>query len=149
MLVFFANWQTQACRLLFDSSDAVQKTDVAAYLYAMHDEIIAQGFYAAVEESPRRQVSVEVASALEGLADAFAIARAANDGRAERYRRCLCTGLAYLLNLQCTADEKPPERGGFGLSLGNRAQRIDVTGHVASAFMKCADGRVECALDAP
>jgi len=37
------------------------------------------------------------------------------------------------------------ERGGFGGSLAIRQQRIDVTGHVASGFIKS----VENGIDAP
>jgi hypothetical protein len=36
------------------------------------------------------------------------------------------------------------ERGGFGESLQDRTQRIDVTGHAASAFMKSAQNGIEC-----
>jgi hypothetical protein len=90
-------------------------------------------------------VSVEVACALEGLNDAYAVARAANDeATVARYRGCICTGLAYLLDLQCTQSERPLEVGGFGMSFGERTQRIDVTGHAASAFMKTAANGIEC-----
>jgi hypothetical protein len=70
--------------------------------------------------------------------------RSLNDARAERYRHCLCVGLAYLLRLQCTVRGPERERGGFGMSLDNRAQRIDVTGHAASAFIKCIENDVDC-----
>jgi hypothetical protein len=87
---------------------------------------------------------VVVACALEGLADAYALARAGDQERADRYRRCLCAGLAYLLRLQCTEQGTERERGGFGLSLHDRRQRIDITGHAASAFMKAVASKVEC-----
>ena len=89
-------------------------------------------------------MSVEVACALEGLNDAYAIGGATNDNRAERYRRCICTGLAYLLRLQCTANGTERERGGFGLSLRDRTQRIDITGHAASALIKSVVNGIEC-----
>jgi len=41
------------------------------------------------------------------------------------------------------------ERGGFGLSVDNRTQRIDITGHAASAFMKSVANGVECEPPAP
>ena len=146
-LVFFANWQSQACRLLFESSrSAVLEQDVAKYLYRMHDQIIRQDFYESVQRHPARHVSVEVACALEGLNDAYALVRACNDQRAERYHACMCAGLAYLLGLQCTQNGTERERGGFGMSLDDRAQRIDVTGHAASAFIKSIQNDVECCL---
>jgi hypothetical protein len=149
-LVFYANWQSQACRLLFESSrSAVLEQDVANYLYRMHDQIIGQGFYESVQRHPAQHVSVEVACALEGLNDAYALARASNDERAERYHPCICAGLEYLLKLQCTQNGTERERGGFGMSLDDRAQRIDVTGHAASAFIKCVKNGVECRSQQP
>jgi hypothetical protein len=145
VLVFFANWQSQACRLLFEftRSDAL-KAEVAGYVFRLHDRIIDRGFYEDVERTRARQVSVEVACGLEGLGDAYALARACGDERADRYRRCLCAGLAYLLRLQCTDRGTERERGGFGLSLRDRRQRIDITGHAASAFMKSVANGLEC-----
>jgi hypothetical protein len=144
-LVFFANWQSQSCRLLFESSRSpLVKQDVANYLYRMHDQIIGQGFYESVQRHPALHVSVEVACALEGLNDAYALASASNDERTERYHACICAGLAYLLRLQCTQDGTEKERGGFGMSLDDRTQRIDVTGHAASAFIKSVTNGVEC-----
>ncbi len=142
LLVFFANWQSQACRLLFKSSArAALKRDAARYIFGMHDQIIERGFYRDIESYPARHVSVEVACALEGLNDAYSIA---HSSRAERYRRCICTGLKYLLELQCTNAGTEKERGGFGMSLSERAQRIDITGHVASAFMKSMRNGIDC-----
>ncbi len=147
MLVFFANWQSQACRLLFECTRSTAfNRDVTDYLFRMHDRIIDGGFYQRVERHPERQVSVEVACALEGLNEAYAFARVADEKRTERYRKCLCAGLKYLLRLQCTHACTPRERGGFGMSLDERAQRIDITGHAASAFMKSVDNGVECSL---
>ena len=45
ILVFFANWQSQACRLLFEyTQNARIKQDVADYVLRMHDQIIRTGF---------------------------------------------------------------------------------------------------------
>ena len=143
LLVFFANWQSQACRLLFEQAGTpAVTTAVAKYLFAMHDDIIARGFFDAVARDPDRQVSVEVACALEGLNDAYAIALALHDARTESYRRAICIGLGYLVALQCTQNCAPRETGGFGMSLRDRTQRIDVTGHAASAFLKAIANRV-------
>lgn len=148
ILVFFTNWQSQACRLLFEYTEsATIKQEVADYLYRMHDQIIAWGFYENIECDPGQQISVEVACALEGLNDAYGLAYSLNDKqRAKRYHHSLCTGLAYLLDLQCTHNGTERERGGFGLSLEKRMQRIDITGHAASAFMKSVANGIECRL---
>jgi hypothetical protein len=146
VLVFFANWQSQACRLLFeDAKDATLKRRVATYLRDMHDRIVEMGFYGRVRAHPERRISVEVACALEGLNDAYAVLRAAYDKESvDRYRPCICAGLAYLLDLQCTQSPAQREIGGFGMSFGERLQRIDVTGHAASAFMKTVRNGIAC-----
>ena len=144
-LVFFANWQSQACRWLFeDTASAALKREVADFIYRLHDRIIDRGFYESVELHPKRQASVEVACALEGLNDAYALTCTAKDMRANRYHRCICVALAYLLRLQCTDMGTERKRGGFGLSLTDRRQRIDITGHAASAFMKSVENKIEC-----
>ena len=146
MLVFFANWQSQACRLLFEHADSPALTArVAEHMFGMQDRIIGRGFFDGVERSPNEQSSVEVACALEGLNDAYAIARASRDARAELYHRSICVGLAYLLALQCTRSTVIREIGGFGMSRLDRTQRIDVTGHAASAFLKTIANGVSCA----
>jgi hypothetical protein len=146
LLVFFANWQSQACRLLFEHADSPAVAErVADFLFRMHDRVIDQGFFVAVDRHPARQVSVEVAGAVEGLNDAYAVALASHDARVERYRRAICTGLEYLLDLQCAASDSHREIGGFGMSRSDRTQRIDVTGHVASGFLKSIANGVSCA----
>lgn len=147
--VFFANWQSQACRLLFKcTQDPTTRRDVADYVCRMHDQIIAEGFYEDVQRCPTQQTSVKVACALEGLNDAYALVYTSDEKRAQRYHHCICTGLAYLLRLQCTRDgtkrEMERERGGFGLSLEKPMQRIDITGHAASAFLKSIQNGIEC-----
>ncbi|SDY19746.1 hypothetical protein SAMN05421755_10116 [Nitrosomonas sp. Nm33] len=147
ILVFFANWQSQACRLLFEYTQSAEiKQDITDYVCRMHDQIIQQGFYENIEHHPTLQVSVEIACALEGLNDAYALVSASGDKRAKRYHHCICTGLAYLLKLQCTHNGTEKERGGFGLSLENRMQRIDISGHAVSAFMKSMENGIECQL---
>jgi hypothetical protein len=146
LLIFFANWQSQAARCLFEQTNKSSiKTAMADYLVRLHDRIIDKGFYSDVERHPDRQVSVEIACALEGLNDAFAILQYERDpDRTIRYEQFICTGLNYLLKLQCTKSGATRERGGFGISFSERAQRIDITGHAASAFMKSVQNGIEC-----
>jgi hypothetical protein len=130
-------------------SERRNQTGRCSLLCRMHDQIIKRGFYENIERQPAEQVSVEVACALEGLNDAYAFTHASDDKRAECYQQCICTGLAYLLRLQCTYDGTERERGGFGLTLESRTQRIDITGHAANAFMKSVENGIDCTLPAP
>jgi hypothetical protein len=144
-LVFFANWQGQAGRLLFEATSRREvKELVRAFLFELQDRVIESGFYERVARRPEGQACVEVACGLEGLADAYAIAAATHDRRAAGYRRAIATALGFLVRAQRTIGCTDRERGGFGGSLASRAQRIDVTGHVASGFIKSvANGIIE------
>ena len=83
-----------------------------------------------------------VACGLEGLADAYAIAVWSRDRRAADYRRCITTALGFLVRAQRTTDCTKRERGGFEGWLAGREQRIDVTGHVASGFIKSVENAI-------
>jgi hypothetical protein len=145
IIVFFANWQSQAGRLLFEATAKPTVKDlVRAFLFELHDRIIVSGFYDRVARQPEAQACVEVACGLEGLADAYAIAASSRDRRTADYRRCAQTMLDFLLRAQRTTACTDRERGGFGGSLVNREQRIDVTGHAASGFIKCVENGITC-----
>ncbi len=137
LLVFFANWQSQAGRQLFAATARPEVRDlVRAFVFELHDCAIDSGFYDRVAGRPGRQICVEVACGLEGLVDAHAIAASTGDRRAADYRRCITTALGFLMRAQRMTNCTGRERGGFGASLSSRDQRIDVTGHVASGFIK-------------
>lgn len=149
VLVFFANWQSQACRLLFEHARTpALARRVADYVYRMQDRVVDSSFFDEVSRRPAQQASVAVACALEGLNDAYAIARASGEARQERYRQRICTGLAYLLALQCVGRTTARACGGFGMSRNDATQRIDVTGHAASAFVKSAVNEITCGRSA-
>ena len=139
-LVFYANWQAQyAVRLHLLASTGARRQAVRDYVLALHDRIVAAGFYDEIARDPARQATVEVACALEGLADAYAIASREEDARRmDIYATCIRIALAFLFRAQRLDDCTPRERGGFGHSLIDRTQRIDVTGHVIAGFIKCA-----------
>jgi hypothetical protein len=66
-MVFFANWQSQAGRPLFEATlKPAVKELVHAFLFELHDRIIESGFYERVARKPEAQASVEVACSLEG-----------------------------------------------------------------------------------
>lgn len=142
--VFYANWQSQYAALLHARThdDALRRT-VRDYVFALHDAVLDAWFYDDVERHPMRQATVEVACAVEGLNDAYAIAAREHDSERERiYERAIGIALDWLLRAQrlerCTARE----RGGFGHSLTDRMQRIDVTGHVVGGFIKSVRNRL-------
>jgi len=142
-MVFFANWQSQAGRPLFAATSRPEVKDlVRAFLFELHDRVIESGFYDRVSRRPERQACVEVACGLEGLADAYAITVSTQDRRTAEYRRCIGIALAFLLRAQRTTGCTARERGGFGGSLTSREQRIDVTGHVASGFIKSVENGI-------
>lgn len=144
LLVFFANWQSQAGRLLFEATPKPEMKDlVRTFLFELHDRVIESGFYDRIARQPEAQACVEVACGLEGLADAYAIAASSQDRRMGDYRRCALTALSFLMRAQRTTGCTDRERGGYGASLAIREQRIDVTGHVASGFMKCVENGID------
>ncbi len=144
--MFFANWQSHAGRLLFEATTKAKVKDlVRAFLFELHDRVIERGFYDRVARQPEAQACNEVACGLEGLADAYAIAASTQDRRTGDYRRCVLTALRFLMRAQRTTGCTDRERGSFGGSLAIREQRIDVTGHVASGFIKS----IENGIDAP
>lgn len=138
LLVFFANWQSQYCALLFrHTARRALRDEVRGHVFALHDRIIRQGFYADIERHPMGQSVVEVACGLEGVNDAYTIAREEQDtGRMGAYAEAVRVALAYLFRVQCVESGTEQERGGFGMSLSDRTQRIDVTGHVVSGLLK-------------
>ncbi|RPJ00079.1 MAG: hypothetical protein EHM36_15125, partial [Deltaproteobacteria bacterium] len=102
LLAFFANWQSQFCRLLYEYTQREElKNQVREYVFQLHDRIVERNFYERVRRYPEKQVSVEVACALEGLNDAYAIAPEEYEDLRKRYHESLCISLAYLLKLQC------------------------------------------------
>ncbi len=146
-LVFFANWQSQAGRLLFEATTKPKVRDlVRAFLFELHDLVIESGFYDRVARQPEAQACVEVACGLEGLADAYAIAASSQDRRTGDYRRCILAALGFLMRAQRTTGCADRELGGFGGSLGIREQRIDITGHVASGFIKSLENGIDAAV---
>jgi hypothetical protein len=114
---------------------------VADYVYRLHDQIIDRGFYEDVEHHPVRQVSVEVACALEKLTRPMrshtlqTLSGATASASARDSHTCS--------DCKAPTTERNGERGGFGISMDDGAQRIDVTGHAARAFMKSIENGIE------
>jgi len=142
-LVYFANWQSQFSFLLFQHTETEDlRKAIREYLFKLHDKIIEEAFYKSIEHYPHRYYSVAVACALEGLNDAYSLAFLEKDRRIGDYHACICSGLTYLLKMQCIKDCAKKEKGSFGFSLMDRTQRVDVTGHAVNAIIKSLDNRV-------
>jgi len=138
LLVFYANWQAQYGSLLHEHTRSAScRADVRDYIWSLQDHILRSGFFDRVERTPDAQVNVEVACALEGISDAYAIAQREHDARhMDAYARAMRIALVHLLHAQRLANCAARERGGFGQTLADRTQRIDVTGHVVAGFIK-------------
>lgn len=136
--VFHANWQSQYAALLHATTHCDTLRDaVRNYVFALHDQILGAQFYERIERHPMRQATVEVACALEGLNDVYSIAARERDAdRVRVYEQCIRVALAWLFRAQRFDGCTSRERGGFGHSLTDRTQRIDVTGHVVGGFIK-------------
>jgi len=143
VIVYFANWQSQAGRTLLAATSRPEVQDlVRGFVFELQDRVIESGFYDRVARRPERQAVVAVACGLEGLADAYALAISSRDRRTGDYWRCIKIALGFLVRAQRTTDCTDRERGGFGGSLSSREQRIDVTGHVASGFIKSVENQI-------
>lgn len=96
--MFFANWQSQAGRLLFEATAKSKVKDLdRAFLFELHDRVIENGFSDGVARQPEAQVCAEVACGLEGLADAHAIAASSQDRRTADFRQCAVTAPGFLM----------------------------------------------------
>lgn len=143
-LVFYANWQSQYAAILHrHASTLARRQAVRDYVLALHDRIVGTQFYDELVRDPAGQATVEVACALEGIADGYEIAAREHDAhRMRTYEACIRRALAFLFRAQRLDDCTPRERGGFGHTLADRTQRIDVTGHVMAGFIKSARHRI-------
>jgi len=142
--VFYANWITQACALLFQHSSEVDlRKRIKQFLVGLHKTILVQmNFYEIVEACPQKCSTVEVACALEGICDACSLI--SNDVDLlqlhNSFRHAIFVAVSFLLRVQketvAVSTYSPRGVGGFGHGLHHATQRIDVTGHVSSGFMK-------------
>jgi len=150
-IIFFANWMTQALTSLYRvTTNNIIKKEILKFVYAMHDKVIDAHYYSNLATTPKYYSVVEVACGLEGLTDAYwlcadhlqsleyqddqQIERNELLRRREQYRSAIGFATKFLLQVQ--NKDKGPEHGGFGHSITNPVQRIDVTGHVMNAFVK-------------
>ncbi|MFN7143226.1 MAG: hypothetical protein ACK4YP_05575 [Myxococcota bacterium] len=139
LLVFYATWQSQLMACLYHASDEGLRARVRDELFSLHDALLDVGFWEEVALHAEEQACVQVACGLEGVVEGYDVARAEGDARrVARYGaagRVACRFLFHAQRLRGT----PRERGGFGHSLEERAQRIDVTGHAAHGLMRAVE----------
>jgi hypothetical protein len=144
LVVFYSNWMTQAFSMLHTyTEDHGLQGSVRKFIYQLHDGIIESKYYELLRHRPKSYATVEVACGLEGLADAYVLAKTdpSSAGRLELYRISACSAISFLRNVMRKED---PGKGGFGHGLTHHTQRVDVTGHVASAFIKAIEHGIWC-----
>jgi hypothetical protein len=140
VLVFYANWQSQYASLLHERA---RSAPVCEYVFALHDRLLGARFYDDIGRHPNRQATVEVACALEGVNDAYTMALRIGDAeRTRAYEQCIRAALGWLLRAQRLDGCTPRERGGFGHSLRDRTQRIDVTGDLDGGVKQAGRNRI-------
>jgi hypothetical protein len=146
LVIFYGNWVAQYGGLLHAAtSDPVLQEEVSDYVFALHDRIVARGFYEEISRRPVNQATVEVGCALEGVVSAYELARRVGDERrAAAYAGAAQRASAWLRDAQCLHGCTPREYGGFGDSRLDRRQRIDVTGHVLNGWIRAC----RCGLEA-
>jgi len=103
-------------------------------------------YYYQLKKTPHLQATVEAACALEGLADAYlmllSVLKDQKKADVEElqleksdFKEALIEVVKFLLLVQ-ESQTDPKAKGGFGHTLTLKTQRLDVTGHVASGFLK-------------
>lgn len=128
---------------------ATRTVKILDELVRLQQEIIKhRRFWDDLADVPQMASIVEVACALEGLVAAYgALLRLGRMGQSldmskeelETYEKCIATGVDFLISVQVKqqeGDDLSNAAGGFGFSASDQRQRIDVTGHVCSAFLK-------------
>jgi hypothetical protein len=150
LLIFFANWQSQSASKFLEKTNNTSLSErIIEYVYQLHDRIIMKDhFYKNVKEDPSSLATVQVACALEGLADAYNILikhphpdpddwrHSTWEKRKRYYRESIDIAVDFLLLIQKESAVDQIAEGGFGHGLFNKTQRLDVTGHVLSSFIK-------------
>jgi hypothetical protein len=149
----FIPWHTQAYYLVWQQA---RDPELAAFVFEMNDWLLdVQEWDQAVYPDtkgrfydPRRPFGPPHASStgvyLEGLIDAFALARERGDTtRAEHYRRAILRGLRSLMQLQFADDvdmfyvaKRGPVQGGLRTTVYNNEIRIDNVQHGLMAILK-------------
>ncbi|KAL6063052.1 Terpenoid cyclases/protein prenyltransferase alpha-alpha toroid [Balamuthia mandrillaris] len=166
-LIFFANWFSQSSAPLFQHLPTLkdgqeEREEVKRVVVKLFDHIVERvGYFERVSQAPSEMATVEVACALEGLADAYFVlcspsgeeAREKEEERRrkEKWKRSCGIAIHFLLMVQRKEDKaekggknakKKRGAGGFGHMLQYPKQRVDVTGHVLSGFIKVIEHRV-------
>jgi hypothetical protein len=108
LCIFCGNWQSQYDVDLHEMTDAdVLHDEVRDYLFGLHDEIVESGFYEQIDARPRDQSTVEIASAIQGLSEAYTVAVREDDQSQNLYGACLRAALRWLLEAQRTKTNHP------------------------------------------
>eukprot|EP01083_Nonionella_stella_P020377 56495_1 len=134
--VFFSNWQSQLFGLLFDTVEEHQDVKcIGNYVLDLQHSILTSVLMRNLNENGKRYSklsTVEVACGLESLCDGLRVALKLKDiTKAKTICKGIEDAVLFLNHIQNITNN-----GGFGHAVHVNLQRIDVTGHVANAYMK-------------
>ena len=137
----FMPWTTSA---MVEAYALTRESRYRDFAYKLCDDLIkneqnldpASKKYGAFHESP----SINTATYLEGLIDAYGVAKAEGDiDRSARYRMSIFAGIRFIQTLQfdeVDTDTDSLRAGGFASSPNNPDIRIDNTQHASCALAK-------------
>ena len=142
-LIFFANWQCQAGEALLKYvTDDCKARHILETMLQLQDAVVfTEKFFERIADQPEEASVVQVACGLEGLAAthsaAMRLGEESHQQRAAAWEPTIITAVNFLLAVQSGSSGEDDEdaQGGFGFTMGDSRQRIDVTGHVCAGFM--------------
>lgn len=142
-LIFFANWQCQAGEALLKYvTDNAKAMHILETMLQLQDDLACtEHFFENVAAEPEGASIVQVACGLEGLVLTYSAAMRVGGEmhrrRATALEEAIVTAVNVLLAAQAGSrgDADEYANGGFGFTMDDPRQRIDVTGHVCSGFM--------------
>ena len=140
----FVPWHSQAYRMLYDAKPNRELTD---FVFEMNDWLISKqqttGSYPDYLGGFGEKPSNSTASYLEGLGDAYALAKTVDDNNhSDQYQKAIKLAARYVMQTQFTSDNafylSNPQKaiGGFRQSVVNNQERNDYTQHATLALMK-------------
>lgn len=141
----FVPWHTEAYFILFN---ATRNETYKNFIFEMNDWLIGNDQIAdskyldMIGGFPKNNPTFSTGVFLEGMNDAYKIAKDTKDQRKEKYERSILLGTRFLFQLQFTPENtfylKNPSRtvGGFRQSLTRNNIRVDFLQHAIGSLIK-------------
>lgn len=148
----FIPWHTQTYFLLYNE---MKNPEIKDFIFEMNDWLIdnyqiqSDIYIDKIGGFPKSNPRNSTSSYLEGIADAYLLARNIDDNfHLIKYRDAIRLGVRFILLTQYTEDNafyignQKRALGGFRHSLISNTQRIDYTQHAIMALMKIYNNRI-------